>query len=78
MAISTLLQQRITVDLRYLRTKRLLDILFSLLIFIPLCIVIVIIAVFIRLDSPGPIFYRQKRVGLDGAAANERRRPVGH
>src|SRR5437016_7919351 len=60
-------QSTINISLGYLRTKRLLDIIFSLLVLIPLCIVFVIVAVFIRLDSPGPIFYRQKRVGLDGA-----------
>ena len=35
----------------YLRAKRLLDILFSLLILLPLCLVIAVIAVLIRLDS---------------------------
>jgi len=56
----------ISIKVRYLRTKRLLDIIFSLLILLPLCLVVVIVAVFIRLDSPGPIFYRQKRMGLNG------------
>lgn len=51
---------------RYVRAKRVLDILFTLLIFIPLCLVMAIIAVCIRLDSKGAIFYRQKRVGLNG------------
>ncbi len=50
----------------YLQTKRVLDILFTLLILIPLCIIIVIVAIMIRLDSVGPIIYRQKRVGLNG------------
>lgn len=51
----------------YLRIKYLLDIIFSLLILLPLCLIIVIVAVFIRMDSVGPIFYRQKRLGLNGA-----------
>ncbi len=63
-------QSTINISLGYLRTKRLLDIIFSLLVLFPLCIVIVIVAVFIRLDSPGPIFYRQKRVGLNGVEFN--------
>jgi lipopolysaccharide/colanic/teichoic acid biosynthesis glycosyltransferase len=50
----------------YLQTKRVLDVLFTLLILIPLCIIIVIVAIMIRLDSVGPIIYRQKRVGLNG------------
>ena len=56
----------IEIRSRYLRAKRVLDILFTLLIFIPLCLVMAIIAVCIRLDSKGSIFYRQKRVGLNG------------
>jgi lipopolysaccharide/colanic/teichoic acid biosynthesis glycosyltransferase len=51
----------------YLRVKRLLDVIFSLLILVPLCFVIVAVAILIRLDSEGPVFYRQKRVGLNGA-----------
>ena len=50
----------------YLRTKRAIDILFTLLIFIPLCIFFAIVAVLIRLDSEGSIFYRQKRIGQNG------------
>ncbi len=59
-------QKMISVDPGYLRTKRILDIVFTLLILLPLCIVIAILAVLIRIDSKGPIFFRQKRVGLDG------------
>ncbi len=54
----------------YLRAKRVLDIVFTLLILLPLCIVFVIVAVAIRMDSDGPIIYRQKRVGLRGAEFN--------
>lgn len=50
----------------YLRAKRLLDILFTLLILLPLCMLMAIVAVLIRLDSKGPVFFRQKRVGLNG------------
>lgn len=50
----------------YLRAKRIFDILFTLFILIPLCIVMVIVAVCIRLETPGPVFFRQKRVGLNG------------
>jgi lipopolysaccharide/colanic/teichoic acid biosynthesis glycosyltransferase len=50
----------------YLRAKRVLDIAFSLLILIPLSIVIAVFAILIRVDSKGPIFFRQKRVGKNG------------
>ncbi len=60
----------INIDPSYLRAKRLLDIVFTLLILLPLCLVIIIVAVLIRLESEGPIFYRQKRVGLNGTEFN--------
>ena len=56
----------ISIQPNYLRAKRAIDILFTLLIFIPLCILIAIVAVLIRLDSEGSIFYRQKRIGQNG------------
>ena len=59
-------QDTIGINLGYLRAKRLLDIVFTLLILLPLCIVIVVVAVLIRLDSAGSIFFRQKRIGLNG------------
>jgi lipopolysaccharide/colanic/teichoic acid biosynthesis glycosyltransferase len=59
-------QESIRINSGYLRAKRILDLLFSLLILLPLCFLIMIVAIAIRLDSKGPIFFRQKRVGLDG------------
>src|SRR3989304_9168949 len=50
----------------YRFTKRILDILLSIIlivIFIPLWITIPLI---IKIDSPGRVIYRQKRVGLNG------------
>lgn len=55
-----------TVHPGYLRAKRLFDVIFTLLILLPLCIIIAIVAFFIRWDSNGPAFYRQRRVGLNG------------
>ncbi len=46
--------------------KRLFDFSFSLLLIILLAPVYISIAVLIKLDSPGPIFFRQKRIGLHG------------
>lgn len=65
--ISPPLQNAIRIDPRYLRTKRIIDVLFTLLILLPFCFIIIIVAVLIRLDSAGPVFFRQKRVGLNGA-----------
>lgn len=60
------IEQPIIIKPGYLRMKRVLDIVFTLFILFFLCIVIVVVGVLIRLDSPGPIFFRQKRVGLNG------------
>ncbi len=43
-----------------------LDISLVLLALIPLCLVMAIIALCIRLDSDGPVLFRQKRVGQNG------------
>lgn len=52
----------------FLRTtiKRVFDILCSVALLVLAAPVMLITAVVIRLESPGPIFYRQERVGLDG------------
>ncbi len=55
------------LDTNYQRVKRIVDIVFTLLIMVPLCIVTAIVALMIRLDSKGPIFFRQKRVGQNGS-----------
>ena len=46
--------------------KRLFDLVFTLLLLIPLLPVMGIIALLIRLDSPGPIIFKQQRVGENG------------
>ncbi len=67
MAVQTAAAQTtIFISRGYLRAKRLFDVIFTLLLLIPIGIVILIVAVLIRLDSEGPVFFRQKRVGLDG------------
>jgi len=43
--------------------KRLVDILFVTILFIPILFVGILLALLIRIDSPGPIFYTSKRVG---------------
>src|SRR5438128_1943379 len=66
MAIQTIPVQTIRFDPTYLRTKRMLDILFTLLISPFILIVSAVVTVLILLDSKGPILYRQKRIGQDG------------
>lgn len=59
-------QSIISFNPGYLRAKRLLDILFTGLILLPLCFFMLIVAVLTRLDSKGPAFFRQRRIGLNG------------
>ena len=44
--------------------KRLMDIVLSGVVLIPLSLVYLILAIAIKIDDPGPVFFRQKRVGL--------------
>lgn len=46
--------------------KRAMDVVLTLIILIMVLPVILVISILIRIDSPGPIFYMQKRVGMDG------------
>jgi len=48
------------------RAKRILDLAIAIPLLVLLVPVFVIVAILIRRDSPGPAFYRQTRVGLDG------------
>ena len=50
----------------YSAVKRLVDIMGSLVGILILVIVFVPVAIAIKLDSPGPIFYQQRRYGLRG------------
>ena len=46
------------------RLKRALDVLISLLLLIPATPIMLITAIIVRLESPGPVIYKQDRVGL--------------
>ncbi|MBB1606421.1 MULTISPECIES: undecaprenyl-phosphate glucose phosphotransferase [unclassified Pseudomonas] len=46
--------------------KRLEDIILSLLILSLIAIPMLLIAIAVKLSSPGPVFFRQKRYGIDG------------
>lgn len=50
--------------------KRLLDILLSLLLLIIFAPVMLIVAIFIKLDSPGNVIYKHERIGLNGKKFN--------
>lgn len=50
----------------YLIFKRIFDILLSLSILLLLWPVLLIVAIWIKLDSPGPVIFKQKRLGLKG------------
>lgn len=46
--------------------KRVIDVVFSALILIVISPLMLVIAVAVKLSSPGPVFYRQERMGLNG------------
>ena len=48
--------------------KRALDVVISVAGLLVLAVPLAIIAALVRLTSPGPVFYRQERMGLDGTA----------
>src|SRR5579871_917404 len=62
--------ETISLNSGYLRAKRALDILFTLLILIPLCLIVVIVGLLICFDSEGPPFFSQKRIGVGGTEFN--------
>lgn len=54
------------VRTKYLPLKRLFDIVFGALLFIPSSVVILVFMILVRWETPGKCFYSQKRVGLMG------------
>lgn len=52
----------------YEMAKRLFDLLLSILLLVVLLVPMGILALAIRLDSSGPVLYRQTRLGLSGGA----------
>ena len=46
--------------------KLVFDIIVGLLIFIPVIPIIIACAIWVKLDSKGPIFYNAKRIGKNG------------
>ena len=51
--------------MNYLRTKRVIDLILSITAAIVLSPLFLILVIAIKLDTPGPIFFKQKRVGIN-------------
>lgn len=50
----------------YIKIKRIMDIILSFFLIITLSPLIFIISIAIKMDSPGPVLFKQKRTGLNG------------
>lgn len=50
--------------------KRVIDIVFSLFVLTITLPILLLIALLVKLSSPGPVFYRQERMGLNGLTFN--------
>ena len=51
--------------MEYLKVKRVIDLVLSVLAAVILSPVFLILFIAIKLDTPGPIFFKQKRVGIN-------------
>lgn len=49
----------------YIIIKRIIDFILSLIAIIILSPVFLVLAIWIKMDSPGPVFFKQKRIGKD-------------
>lgn len=49
----------------YIAVKRIIDLMLALIAFIVLSPIFLAIAIWIKVDSPGPVFFKQKRVGIN-------------
>lgn len=49
----------------YIVVKRIIDFMLALIAFVVLSPVFLAIAIWIKVDSPGPVFFKQKRVGIN-------------
>ena len=60
--------QPVRIASRYRFTKRLTDLALSIVVLLSLTPLLILVALAIRLDSPGAALFRQWRIGLDGKA----------
>lgn len=54
----------------YLKIKRILDVIFSIIGIIVLSPVLLIVSILIKLTSKGPVIFKQQRIGKDGKVFN--------
>lgn len=54
------------MDIVYLTIKRIIDFLFSLIILLILLPLFLVVAILIKLDSKGPVIFKQSRLGKNG------------
>lgn len=52
-------------DKMYITIKRIIDFILSLLALVVLSPLFLVLAIWIKVDSPGPVFFKQKRIGKD-------------
>lgn len=64
--IPILSMREIQISFFELMLKRILDLILTSIALIPVSLVCLFVAIAIRLDSPGPVIYRAKRVGKHG------------
>jgi len=57
-------------DRSTMRTKRLLDVVVALVALVPIAMITPIIALLISMDTPGGVFFKQRRIGRDGREFN--------
>jgi len=62
----------------YLKIKRLIDITLSTLGLIILSPVFLVLIIAIKVDSPGPVLFKQKRVGIHKSHLHEDKFYTGH
>lgn len=65
-AQEVLVRDDITFEENYLRIKRTMDIFLTILLLIPISPFLLATAIIIRLDSPGPVIFKQTRYGING------------
>jgi undecaprenyl phosphate N,N'-diacetylbacillosamine 1-phosphate transferase len=50
----------------YIKVKRVLDIIFSIVLLVLMSPIMICVAIAIKIDSKGPVFFKQDRLGLNG------------